>query len=313
MSNNVIEKDINKVLNNVMNSAMISSEYTPGDNISLFLEHVVNNIIYNSKIEDLWGPVWSLFLAVIADRMRPVVSPKIALMGIKDVLSRMVGHSDTTPGIAMAAKLGLPVDDILMSIDLSGSTTEQHLKIASVACNYLCIATPVEVAYLRTALDDTGCMLDLALLYKLKPDASKHMTRADIPMLLALKNAKLTAERTAIRAEQVAEQAEQVAVRYQQEIAEVVQSTSDIELIAKQIEEATVRFQQKRAEATRATSKVLETSIEAERNVADATRGLLTSTPNVSATQPTQTYTQTAVDLAEWLLAELRGGRQIKH
>ena len=270
-----LEQAVRTALSNAMNAAYISSDYNPVDNTALFLEHTVNNIIFNSNINDLWGPRWSLFLATVVDDIQPAVSRDVAVLAVTEVLRRMTGHLDIEPAETIARKTGVSINDTVTSTIFSGS--KQQVNIAKQACRALDIPSPLEVSYLYDAIGDTACPSDAEQLYKLKPDKGKPITEDDIPGMMAemaVKRAKLIAERAAKRSKLAAEQTNQVVIRHQQEILAILRTAPVTEQGNKRVGQIMDQLQRESAEATNESITALRELIQAEREVARAEKEL---------------------------------------
>ena len=185
------EQDIAKVLRESMISAELSSGYKPGNDVGLYIEHVVGNLLSDDKIQDLWGPEWSLFLATVADKIRPEISTEVSVVGVKEVLYKMVGNSNTTPASVLGKKVGLSAGDIDRVMYVFDFASGYHGEIATRACDDLSVPTPVEVTYIYTALGEEATPYMAEKLCKIRPVDCRAIEKSDIPTMAALKDAYL--------------------------------------------------------------------------------------------------------------------------
>ena len=227
MDYSTTEQTINDTLNNIIESATLSSGYKPGDSITAFLVHVVSNITDIGKIEDLWGPEWSVFLAMVAKKIDPEISPDIVVSGLKDVLWRMTGSSDDTPASVMAEMLSLSVGDIERSMYVSDLITGIHHKIATDVCESISMPGPTETIYLHTALGDSSCPSEAAELCKLRPNGCKPITKDEIPHMSALMDARRLRKHESSQAKQLAKQIEELTAQYHSSLARAADATVD--------------------------------------------------------------------------------------
>ena len=223
----VVEKAIDKVLQDAMSSAAASTNYRPGDEIGIYLEHVVNNMVLDRKIGDIWGPEWSVFLAMVARKIDPEISSDIVVSGLKEVLCRMTGNSDATPTNVMARKLNLSIGDIERSMYISGLITGIHNKIATDVCESICIPGPIEVTYLHTALGDSSCPTEAAELCKLRPNSCKPITKDEVPHLSALMDARRLHKHESLQAKLIAKQIEELTEQYHSSLTRVADATAE--------------------------------------------------------------------------------------
>ena len=294
---NETAKAINEILDRVEESAILSSGYKPGDNVVLFLDHAVNEMS-GSKIEDLWGPGWSVFLAMMIDRLERPVSAEITMSGMKAVLCNMIGHSEITPALAMVTKTGLPVGGVSNPIDIPDFTTENQITLASKVCNDLDIASPTEVSYLYDALGVGTTPKDAALLYGLKIPG-KPIASRNIPSMLRnleSRRAFKAVEEAVLQTEKAAEQTKKVVTRCQGDITSAIQLDST-EQIAEQVRQAVYQLQRGAVEAAQATAEAVKATIEAEQGMAKTMRDIALAhrhkdqvviTQTVGHTPPTQ-------------------------
>lgn len=187
----IAEQNITKVIRESMKSAKLSSDYKSGNDIGMYIEHVVGNLLSDDKIQDLWGPEWSLFLAMIADKIRPIISTEVSVAGVKEVLYKMVGNSNTTPASVLGKKIGLSVGDVDRVMYVFDFMSSYHRDIATKACNELSIPTPAEVKYIYTALGSSATPHMAEKLCKLRPVDCRAIAKSDIPTLSVLMDAYL--------------------------------------------------------------------------------------------------------------------------
>ena len=192
MNSFTTEQSIAKLLNDIMESAVISSDYKPGGSITLLLEHIITSMLHIDKVEDLWGPEWSVFLVMLTDRIRPAVSSEISVLGIREILCRMVGYSATTPSTALTVKTGLPDDEVDNIINLATSEVERYVEVATGICRDLDIPTPEEVSCMYDALGYMADPYEATRLYRLKPVTGKPITKYNASDMVSLMYAKDT-------------------------------------------------------------------------------------------------------------------------
>ena len=192
MSTPIVENTINSEILNAMDAASTTTEYSPVKTTALFLEHTVNNIT-NSNINKLWGPKWSLFLAMIVDDIEPKVSIDVAVLAVTDVLRHMTGYLDIGPEETIAKKTSVSIEDVATSSIFHGS--EQQIYIAEQACMALNIPTPSEVSCLYDVLGNMACPSYADQLFKLSPGGCKSISKNDIPgILVKLKEKKMISD-----------------------------------------------------------------------------------------------------------------------
>ena len=221
MCNLETKRTINKLLDNIMELATISSEYKYGDRIGLFLEHVIQNMVSSTNIGGLWGPKWSVFLACIAERMHPEIGNELAALGVEEVLRKMVGYSNIDPCPILAAKTGLSTDEVDSGVILDTCRPVRCMEIVIKSCNILDIPTPHELSYLYDALGPEASMPYIEQLYSLKPYSGKPISKDDIPKMMAkmkLEDAKQAIERAVMQSTKTVDQTDQSIVEYQQKI-----------------------------------------------------------------------------------------------
>ena len=281
-----------KVVHIVIEQAIKEVDYVPGDTISLFLEDVINVITPNTDINSLWGPKWSLFLTMIVDNIHPAASRDVAVSAVTEVLRRMTGHSEVTPGTILAMNVGLSPDETDNIISVYTSEIEQYMEIATKACNNLDIPSPREVWILYNALGVSPCPADAALLYEMKPLPGEPISKNSIPSMLAMmavKRAKETVAEKALKSELAAEHSKSVIARYQKEVGEIAETTTDIERTIKLTEQVSSRYTEEMWEATRATTSALLELIEAKREEALAIQELTIPEVGGRTRRPVQT------------------------
>ena len=266
---------VTEFLSDVEENAILSSEYNPGDNIDLLLEHVVCEMTCGT-IEDLWGPVWATFLAVVIDRLKHPVSDELAMSGMKGVLSRMVGHSNVTPVSSMSVNTGLSIGGISSPVDIPELTTEKQLTLASKVCVSLDIATPVELKHLYDALGVGTTPKDAALLYGLK-GSDKPIGPHSIPSMmrnLKSRSAFKAVELAAIKTERAAELTKMAVVRCAGDIMIAFRQANSIEQIAEEVNLAILQLQRGATEAEHATAEAVSATIMAEQGFASTMRDI---------------------------------------
>ena len=195
MNSSTTEQSIDKILNDIMESAIISSDYKSGGSITLFLEHIVNGLIYNkssvNKVEDLWGAEWSVFLIMIAHRIQPRVSRELILCGVKEILHRMVGYSGITPFTVIATKTGEPLDEVGSGAVLVIYEVAEHVDMATEICNDLGIHTPEEMMSMYRALGHESTIEASQLCNMKTPDGEPitEYNACDMAMLMRVERA----------------------------------------------------------------------------------------------------------------------------
>ena len=192
MSTSTTKRDINLAITDAMVAAFISSEYNRVKNPTIFLEHTVNNFIYNSNIEDLWGPKWSLFLSIIVDNIDPELSLDIKISAVVDVLGRMTGGLKVDPIEIIAKKNNIPIDDTVRSMLHYGS--KHQIYIAEQACKALNIPSPIGVSPTCGGGGDKKCSSCAHQPFKQSPGCCKSVTKDDkrsIPIKLKRKENEL--------------------------------------------------------------------------------------------------------------------------
>ena len=187
-----LEQSINEVLRNAINSVMKDINYKTDNDVGMVIERVVEKMLGdNVKVKDLWGPEWSVFLALIATKVQPKISKEAAKSGVKEVLYKMVGNSNNTPSGVLGAKVGLSEDYVDRIIYAFEIISEYHNDIATEACNDLSIPTPIEVSYIYTALGKDSNPEMAEKLCKIRPVDCRPIAKSDIPVLAIMKDAYL--------------------------------------------------------------------------------------------------------------------------
>lgn len=158
---------------------------------------------------------------MVASRIRPEVSPEIVESGVKDILVRMVGCSDTTPNTALSIVTWSAVTAVDKSLSGNGFMKPQYMETAVKVCSDLGIPSPVEVTYLYNALGELSPPYEAKRLYEMKPDNGKPISKDDIPGMITrmkLGDAKQAIERVVARTKQTTTETNQSIVEYQQKI-----------------------------------------------------------------------------------------------
>lgn len=250
MNYSTIESTIDKTLNDIMESAIISSGYESGGSITLLLEHTVNGMLDTDEVKDLWGPGWSVFLVMLADRIRPAVSSEASILGVREILCRMAGYSNTTPNPALAVKTRLPDDEVTNVINLDTFGVEQYVEVATGICKDLDIPTPDEVLCMYDALGYMADACEVTRLYRLKPVTGRPITKHNVSDMVTLMYAKDT----------------------------VVMAASQTKDIIKKIKHTTSCSREEAEKNALTVEHAVGTAIRAERNMVLAERDLLSPT-----------------------------------
>ena len=143
---------VNTVLDNAINKAIEETNYRMGGDITPVLEEVVKSLSGTSSIEDLWGPDWILFLAIMADRICPIICFKRNLESVKDITRRMTGYTYKTPIRAIQDVVGVRVRDIDMVKNGGIDLVILHIKTTTLICEDLDIPSPLECDRLYSSL-----------------------------------------------------------------------------------------------------------------------------------------------------------------
>ena len=212
MNSFTTEQSIAKLLNDIMETSVISSAYKPGESIAVLLEHIVTVVLYNShnksyadKVENLWGPGWSVFLVMIAHRINPSVSSELIMSGVKETLRLMVGHSDITPFSAIASETDIPHDEVGSSSILVIYEMPCYVDMATEICNDLGIPSPEEMLYMFHALGYESA-LEASQLYNMKTPDGKPITEHNAHDMATLMRAKRAVKEAATQTEEVVKQ-----------------------------------------------------------------------------------------------------------
>ena len=187
-----LEQSISTVLRDTVNLVLKDISYATDNDTGHIIERVVEKLLGdNVKVQDLWGPEWSVFLALIATKVQPKITKEAAKGSAKEVLYKMIGNSNKTPSGVLGAKVGLSADDVDRVIYAFEIMSEYHYDIATEACNELTIPTPEEVSYIYTALGKDSNPEMAEKLCRIRPVDCRPITKADIPVLAIMKDAYL--------------------------------------------------------------------------------------------------------------------------
>ena len=143
---------VNPVLNNSISKAIEETNYRMGGDIVPVLEGIAKSLSGVSSIEELWGPNWILFLAIMADRICPIICFKRNLMGVKDITRRMTGYTYKTPISVIKGIVGVRVGDIDMIKNGGIDLLMLHIKTTTLICEDLNIPSPLECDRIYSSL-----------------------------------------------------------------------------------------------------------------------------------------------------------------
>ena len=186
----ILEQDIVIMLKNTIKSEKKANEYNTND-IGLCMTNVINAMLTDDNIEDLWGPEWSVFLALLVHKIQPDINRDTAVSVVKEVLLKMVGNSNATPSSVLGSKVGLSEGDVDRIMYVFDFMSSYHGEIATQACKELSIPTPIEVTYIYTALGDEATPYMADKLCEIRPVDCRAIEKSDIPTMAALKDAYL--------------------------------------------------------------------------------------------------------------------------
>ena len=185
-----LEQDIDKVLRDTIKLKKAAAEYNTND-IGLCMTNVINDMLADDNIEDLWGPEWSVFLAFLVHKIQPDIDKDTAVSVVKEILFKMVGNSNATPSSVLGSKVGLSEGDVDRIMYVFDFMSSYHGEIATQACKELSIPTPIEVTYIYTALGDEATPYMADKLCEIRPVDCRAIEKSDIPTMAALKDAYL--------------------------------------------------------------------------------------------------------------------------
>ena len=143
---------VNAVLDNAINKAIEETDYRIGRDITPVLEDVVKSLSGASSIEELWGPVWVLFLAIIADRICPIICFKRNLESVEDITRRMTGYAYKTSISVIEDIVGVRVRDIDTIKNGCIDLLMLHVKTTTLICEDLNIPSTLECECLYSSL-----------------------------------------------------------------------------------------------------------------------------------------------------------------
>ena len=187
-----LEQSISTVLRDTVNLVLKDISYATDNDTGHIIERVVEKLLGdNVKVQDLWGPEWSVFLALIATKIQPKISKEAGKRSVKEVLYKMVGNSNKTPSGVLGAKVGLSADDVDRVMEVFEIMPPYLYEVATEACNELSLPTPEEVSYIYTALGKDSNPEMAEKLCKIRPVDCRPIAKSDIPVLAIMKDAYL--------------------------------------------------------------------------------------------------------------------------
>ena len=176
-----------KLIVRIADEAIERVGYKEGDSPTPVLEEVVKLLTGLDSIEELWGPVWSLFLVIASSKINFHTDDKTINESIKEVVSRMTGHSHITPYDAVSKMTGIPGHNVPMIGEDDHNLLVKYIMTATRNSIDINIPSPVELGYLYATLGKDANPMTVDYLWNKYPETYKLNHDSKIDMVTMLK------------------------------------------------------------------------------------------------------------------------------
>ena len=145
-------KKVHELVVNTVIADVEKMGYSEGDRPALVLEETIKSLTGLSSIEELWGPIWVLFLVVASDKVGLFTDDAVRIESIKEVVSRMTGHSFITPYDSISEAAGVPTSIVSMTDERDNVLLTKYVRTATSISVDINIPSPIELGYLYSVL-----------------------------------------------------------------------------------------------------------------------------------------------------------------
>ena len=176
-----------KLIVRIADEAIERVGYKEGDSPTPVLEEVVKLLTGLDSIEELWGPMWSLFLVIASSKINFHTDDKTINESIKEVVSRMTGHSLITPYDAVSKMTGIPGRYVSMIDEDDHNSLVKYIMTATRNSIDINIPSPIELGYLYATLGKDANPITVDYLWNKYPETYKLNHDSKIDMVTMLK------------------------------------------------------------------------------------------------------------------------------